>query len=136
MRQEWETLYQAALAVAKPKKLSEQMEAGWVGAAVLGAGGRIYTGVCIDTDCSLGFCAERAALAAMFTAGEYRAQRICAVAADGRVLSPCGACRELMVQLMPKHYREIEVMLDYERKRIVTLGELTPEWWIQGERGY
>ena len=58
MRQEWEALYQAALAVAKPKKLSEQMEAGWVGAAVLGAGGRIYTGVCIDTDCSLGFCAE------------------------------------------------------------------------------
>ena len=31
MRQEWEALYQAALAVAKPKKLSEQMEAGWVG---------------------------------------------------------------------------------------------------------
>ncbi len=127
MRQEWEALYQAALAVAKPKKLSEQMEAGWVGAAVLGAGGRIYTGVCIDTACSLGFCAERAALAAMFTAGEYRAQRVCAVAADGRVLSPCGACREFMMQL-GEGAGEIEVLLDREG-RTATLRELMPEAW-------
>lgn len=127
MRQEWETLYQAALAVAKPKKLSEQMEAGWVGAAVLGAGGRIYTGVCIDTACSLGFCAERAALAAMFTAGEYRAQRVCAVAADGRVLSPCGACREFMMQL-GEGAGEIEVLLDREG-RTATLRELMPKAW-------
>ncbi len=127
MRQEWEALYRAALAVAKPKKLSEQMEAGWVGAAVLGAGGRIYTGVCIDTACSLGFCAERAALAAMFTAGEYRAQRVCAVAADGRVLSPCGACREFMMQL-GEGAGEIEVLLDREG-RTATLRELMPEAW-------
>ena len=127
MRQEWEALYQAALAVAKPKKLSEQMEAGWVGAAVLGAGGRIYTGVCIDTACSLGFCAERAALAAMFTAGEYRAQRVCAVAADGRVLSPCGACREFMMQL-GEGAGEIEVLLDREG-RTAMLRELMPEAW-------
>lgn len=127
MRQEWEALYQAALAVAKPKKLSEQMEAGWVGAAVLGAGGRIYTGVCIDTACSLGFCAERAALAAMFTAGEYRAQRVCAVAADGRVLSPCGACREFMMQL-GEGAGEIEVLLDREG-RTATLRELMPKAW-------
>ena len=127
MRQEWEALYQAALAVAKPKKLSEQMEAGWVGAAVLGAGGRIYTGVYIDTACSLGFCAERAALAAMFTAGEYRAQRVCAVAADGRVLSPCGACREFMMQL-GEGAGEIEVLLDREG-RTATLRELMPEAW-------
>lgn len=127
MRQEWEALYQAALAVAKPKKLSEQMEAGWVGAAVLGAGGGVYTGVCVDTACSLGFCAERAALAAMFTAGEYRAQRVCAVAADGRVLSPCGACREFMMQL-GEGAGEIEVLLDREG-RTATLRELMPEAW-------
>lgn len=127
MKQEWETLYQAALAVAKPRKLSEQLEAGWVGAAVLGTGGQIYTGVCIDTACSLGFCAERAALAAMFTAGEYRAQRVCAVAADGRVLSPCGACREFMMQL-GEGAGEIEVLLDREG-RTATLRELMPEAW-------
>ncbi len=127
MKQEWETLYQAALAVAKPRKLSEQLEAGWVGAAVLGAGGRIYTGVCIDTACSLGFCAERSAVAAMLTAGESRIQRVCAVAADGRVLPPCGACRELMMQL-GEGAGEAEVLLDREG-RTAKLRALMPEAW-------
>lgn len=49
---------------------------------------------------------------------------------DGKTGAPCGACRELMVQLMPDNYKEIEIMLDYQVKKIVTLGELTPEWWI------
>ena len=49
---------------------------------------------------------------------------------DGKVLAPCGACRELMTQLMPDGYRDIEIMLDYETKEIVKLGELTPRWWI------
>ena len=127
MKQEWETLYQAALAVAKPRKLSEQLEAGWVGAAVLGAGGRIYTGVCIDTACSLGFCAERSAVAAMLTAGESRIQRVCAVAADGQVLPPCGACRELMMQL-GEGAGEAEVLLDREG-RTAKLRALMPEAW-------
>lgn len=29
-----------------------------------------------------------------------------------------------MTQLMPESYRDIEVMLDYEKKEIVTFGEL------------
>ena len=41
---------------------------------------------------------------------------------------PCGACRELMTPLMPDHYRDIEVMPDGDR--VVTLGDLTPEWRI------
>lgn len=44
--------------------------------------------------------------------------------------APCGACRELMVQLMPETYKQIEIMLDYENFRVVTLEEITPEWWI------
>jgi hypothetical protein len=35
-----------------------------------------------------------------------------------------------MVQLMPAAYKDIEIMLDYEQEKAVTLGELTPEWWI------
>ena len=64
----------------------------------------------------------------MLTNGEDAIRRV--VAVDGKVLAPGGACRELMTQLMPKDYRGIEVMLDYDTGRVVTLGELTPEWWI------
>ena len=45
-------------------------------------------------------------------------------------MPPCGACREFMTQLMPEDYHKIEIMMDYENERIVTLGKLTPEWWI------
>ncbi|MCM1314465.1 MAG: hypothetical protein NC040_07975 [Muribaculaceae bacterium] len=49
---------------------------------------------------------------------------------DGKTGTPCGACRELMVQLMPDSYKNIEIMLDYETRKIVKLGDITPEWWI------
>lgn len=59
--------------------------------------------------------------------------RCCAIIAvnwDGNAMPPRGACRELMARLMPKDYRSAEVMLDYKAGRVMTLGELTPEWWI------
>lgn len=61
-------LYLAAKAVAVPTVISEQMCSGGVGAAVCTKQGHIFTGVCVDTDCSLGMCAERNALCTMITA--------------------------------------------------------------------
>lgn len=65
---------------------------GGVGAAIETDTGHIYTGVCIDTACSMGFCAEHAAAAAMLTAGENRIRRVIAVGAEGQVMPPCGRC--------------------------------------------
>ena len=66
----------------------------------------------------------------MLTNGESKIKRVIAVNWDGKAMPPCGACRELMTQLMPKTYKDIEIMLDYDNNRVLTLGELTPEWWI------
>ena len=66
----------------------------------------------------------------MLTNGEQEIRRVLAIMPDGRIGAPCGACRELMVQLMPETYKDVEIMLDYEQGKIITLGELTPEWWI------
>ena len=66
----------------------------------------------------------------MLTNGESKIKRVVAVDWDGKVMPPCGACRELMAQIMPEEYRGIEIMLDYEKGEVVTLGELTPRWWI------
>lgn len=131
----WDRLYEAALAVQDGRRISSFIDAGGVAAALFTSAGHIYTGVCVDTCSALGICAERNAIFHMLTMGEHEIEKILAIMPDGRTGAPCGACREFMAQLMPEHYGEIEVMLDYEQKRIVTLGELTPEWWIQGERG-
>ena len=126
----WDELYRAAKAVQKERKISDYVEAGGVAAAIESSSGNIYTGVCIDTCSTLGICAERNAIFSMITNGEQEIKRVLAVMSDGRPGAPCGACRELMVQLRPENYTDIEILLDREAEKIVTLGELTPEWWI------
>ena len=125
----WEKMYEAALKVLNDRRVSKYVEAGGVAAAVLSDSG-IYTGVCVDTSCTLGICAERNAIFNMLTNGDNRINRVLAIGAGGKAVAPCGACRELMTQLMPDDYAGIEILMDYEKARVVTLGELTPEWWI------
>lgn len=126
----WKKMYEAAKAVQNGREISERIYAGGVAAAVESASGRIYAGVCVDTSCTLGICAERNAIFNMITNGEQDIKRVLAIMPDGKTGAPCGACREFMTQMMPGKYHNIEIMLDYENERIVTLGELTPEWWI------
>ena len=130
MEQIWHELYNEAKKVLKPRRVSEIMETAGVAAAVESVSGKIYVGVCVDGGCTLGICAERNAIFNMLTNGEDAMKRVVAVNWDGKVLAPCGACRELMTQLMPRDYRNIEVMMDYEKEEIVRLGDLTPRWWI------
>ncbi|HBI52385.1 MAG TPA: cytidine deaminase [Ruminococcaceae bacterium] len=126
----WAEMYNAAKAVQNGRKVSAYVEAGGVAAAVLSASGKIYTGVCVDTCSTLGICAERNAIFNMLTNGEQEISKVLAIMPDGRTGAPCGACRELMVQLMPERYKDIEIMLDYGAERTIMLGELMPEWWI------
>ena len=126
----WKEMYQAAKAVLKEKTISEYVTAGEVSAAVRSKSGKIYVGVCIDTCSSLGICAERNAIFNMITNGEYEIDRVLCIPPNEGKGAPCGACRELMVQLMPGKYKEIEIMIDYEKDIVMKLGDLTPEWWI------
>lgn len=130
MNEKWNELYNAAKKVLRPREVSKIIEAGGVAAAVESVSGNIYVGVCVDTACTLGVCAERNAIFNMITNGEDAIKRVIAIDRDGKAIPPCGACREFMTQLMPEDYRNIEIMMDYENGRVVTLGELTPEWWL------
>ena len=90
--------------------------------------GNLFNGVCADTP-NTGFCAERAAIAAMVTAGEHRIAKIVAVWRDDRdgalhVLPPCGVCRELIRQLDPGNL-DAEIVLG--RGKSARLKELLPE---------
>ncbi len=124
----WDTLYQRARETLNPWKISPFVESGGVAAALLTKKGNIYVGVCIDTACSMGMCAERSAIAAMITAGESQIDKIVAVFWDGRVGPPCGVCREFMMQL-DACSADIEILMDCDRRTIVTLSSLMPEWW-------
>ena len=68
-----------------------------VGAAILGASGRLYTGCNVENvSFGLTVCAERNAIAHAVAEGE---KEIVAVAVAGPVLCPpCGMCRQVMAE--------------------------------------
>ncbi len=125
----WDELIARAEQICCPRSLSFSSEAGAVAAAILTDRGNCYTGVCIDTPCSMGFCAEHAAAAAMITAGENRIVGVVAVhrEEDGSVtiIPPCGRCREFLCQLHDdNHLAQVRL-----NDRTVTLDELLPFRW-------
>ena len=124
----WKTLYDRAKSVQGERKISPLMEAGSVGAAVLTDKGNIYTGICIDTACGMGMCAERNAIVNMLTCGEFRIVKVIAVMPDGSSGTPGGVCREFMMQLGAES-EDIEILLSLEPLKTVKLGEMFPDCW-------
>jgi cytidine deaminase len=110
--------------VYKPSKL---VESGSVGAAILTGKGNVYTGVCIDSACGLGFCAEHSAVAEMLKQKESEIAMIVAVTHDKIILPPCGRCRELMAQV---NKANIQTKIVIGRDKTVTLKELLPYYWV------
>lgn len=106
-----------------PRQLSEGCYVGSVASALLTDKGNVYVGVCIDTSSSMGFCAEHSAIAQMITNEESKILKIVAVGRDGRILPPCGRCREFMYQINNENI-ETEVLV--EEDKIVKLQELLP----------
>ncbi|MDE0938784.1 MAG: cytidine deaminase [Pirellulales bacterium] len=87
-----------------------------VGAALLGNGGLIYTGVNVE-NASYGLtnCAERTAVFSAIAAGE-RVFEAMAIASTGGV-APCGACRQVLYEFAP-HLTVL--MIDVTEKNRVT----------------
>ncbi len=128
----FDELYERAKAVLNPRRLSQESEAGSVGAALLSESGAVYTGVCIDTSCSMGFCAEHAAAAAMVTAGENRVLKMVAVKWNGAILPPCGRCREFISQLHDENLATEVLVAD---EVVVPLRDLLPFDWRKAAAG-
>lgn len=122
----FDKLLQIAKETLSPRQLSDSSCAGSVAAALLTDKGNIYRGVCIDTPCSMGFCAEHAAIAAMITAGESRILQLVAVSDEAGIVPPCGRCREFMFQINRDNL-SCEILL---KDRTATLDELLPERWV------
>jgi cytidine deaminase len=96
-----------------------------VGAAILGADGKIYEGVNVENaSYGLTVCAERTAVFTMVTQGitEIRAVAVCTEAG----VAPCGACRQVLREFSAP---DVPVFLcdNAGNVRALTLAALLPE---------
>ncbi|HSQ35391.1 MAG TPA: cytidine deaminase [Candidatus Binatia bacterium] len=97
-----------------------------VGAAVLGASGRIYSG-CNVENASFGLtsCAERNAIFAMVAAGETKIRELLVIGESAEFLPPCGACRQVIAEFATPP--TVVHMCDRSGAcRDTTVGELLP----------
>ncbi len=126
LRPDFLTLVDAATALQGKFGLEDDFSAAAVASALRTEAGNLYTGVCLDLACGIGFCAEHAAVAEML---KHRETRIIAIVAVGKrgLLPPCGRCRELMLQVDARN-ADTEVLLRGER--MVRLADLLPEHWL------
>lgn len=70
-----------------------------VGAALLTKSGNIYGGCNIENaSFPLTCCAERVAIFKAISAGEQQFKAMAVIADTGEVISPCGACRQVMAE--------------------------------------
>ena len=119
-------LKEIAARFAGSKTLNDFIEYGGVAAAIETEAGNVYTGISIDTACSMGFCAEHSAVAEMLKNGEYHIRAVVAVGEDGNAVPPCGRCRELMSQLSKENLKAI---VEVKNGVFMTLKELLPYDW-------
>src|SRR5881296_3221683 len=115
-------LINIAAKLAGEFRTSDDCVAGGIAAALVTPMGRVYTGICVDTSCSLGFCAEHAAVAEMLKARESEIDTIVAVCGSEIVL-PCGRCRELIRQINAANTATRVIIAP---GRVATLSELLP----------
>jgi cytidine deaminase len=73
-----------------------------VGAALLTRGGRVVLGCNVENaSFGLSMCAERTAVFKAVSEGEREFVAIAVSAGRGRAASPCGACRQVLLEFAP-----------------------------------
>jgi len=95
-----------------------------VGAALLTASGRIFTGCNIENaSFPVGICAERVAMAKAISEGEKKFEKI-AIYANGPLPVPCGMCRQFMAEF---NENLIVIAANEETEKSFLLKDLLPQ---------
>ncbi len=133
IEKKWDSLLLEAALEAREKAYAPYSKFR-VGAALLSEGGRVYTGCNIENAAySPTLCAERTAFAKAISEGERKFKAIAVV--GGREdqdisrlenCSPCGVCRQVMVEFCDLEKFEIVLGTPNGAIRKYTLGELLP----------
>jgi cytidine deaminase len=98
-----------------------------VGAALLGADGRIFGGCNVENAAfPQGACAEAGAISAMVLAGVRKAQAVLVLGGGPRMITPCGGCRQKLREFCDPHTFQVLAVNDDGQQQQWTLEQLFP----------
>ena len=109
----------------KEKYLSKRHS---VASLLVSKSGKIFEGRSMEFNCGVGICSERTAMFKMMP-NEDEIRTVVTVY-RGKIIPPCGICRELMYQINPKNLINTWVIVSKNKK--IKLRELLPHCWGQG----
>ena len=96
-----------------------------VGAAVLSQSGKIYTGTNVENSSyGLTMCAERVAIFKAVSEGERKFEAIAIIGTSNNVVSPCGACRQVILEFSQLSDKKIEVIMSNENMNKVIISTI------------
>lgn len=122
----WEKLEEAALEV-QARAYCPYSEYP-VGAAILSKSGRIYAGCNVESAAyGHSICAERSALLQMVAGGDREPVALAVVTRGPTAGTPCGACRQMLIELTADMPVRLFVNGAPERTRTTTLAALLPD---------
>lgn len=122
----WEALEEAALEV-QARAYCPYSEYP-VGAAILGKSGRIYAGCNVESAAyGHSICAERSAILQMIAGGDRVPIAAVIVTRGPMAGTPCGACRQMLIEFTEDMPIRLMVNGAPERTRTTTLAALLPD---------
>lgn len=104
-----------------------------VGAALLSAGGKVYTGSNVENSSyGLSICAERAAIFKAVNAGERDFAMLAVTSSGQGFVFPCGACLQVLAEFSPR----IRIIISDEKNnyREFLLQEMLPQIFSLGKQ--
>ena len=122
----WEALIKVAKAAVQERIITPFVKGGYVVTAIATDQGNIYTGINMEVKCSLGICSEKNAIYKVFEANKNEKIVRCLCFHRGLLSLPCGACRETFMQY---GCDDMEILLDFENKKVVKLIDTMSPWW-------
>ena len=127
MERIWSSLYKEAKKRIKVESIPPFIEYGNNTCTILADNNKIYFGVSIASNTSIGSSAEKNAITMMLNDGAKFIKRIVILNELEELIPPSEDSFDYLLELADNG--NIEILLDYEKEKVVTLKELLPNWW-------
>lgn len=128
MEKSWSSLYKEAKKKLDVQSIPPFIEYGNSSCAILTDNDKIYTSINIASNTNIGSNAERNAIALMLNDNEKVIKKMVILNELEETILPSVDCIEYLLEFT-NNPEDLEILVDYEKKEIVTLKDIIPEWW-------